>query len=46
MWIQDYQSPLQMEDIRNIAKLDSLGQEYISKWIGKLKLKTFNLLKP
>jgi hypothetical protein len=46
IWIQDYQSPLQMEDIKNLAKLDNLDRVYISKWITKLKLHTFNLLNP
>jgi len=32
IWIQDFQSPLQMEDIKNLAEIDSLDKVYISKW--------------
>ena len=45
IWIQDYQSPLQMEDIKNLTELESLDKSYISKWINTLKLNTFNLVK-
>jgi hypothetical protein len=45
IWIQDFQSPLQMEDIKNLAEIDSLDKDYISKWISTLKLNTFKLLK-
>lgn len=44
IWIQELQSELQMEDIKNLARLESLDWEYISKWVGRLKLKTFNLI--
>lgn len=45
IWIQEYQSPLQVEDIKNLAELDSLDWTYISKWIDKLKINTFDLIK-
>jgi hypothetical protein len=45
IWIQYFQSPLQMEDIKNLAEIDSLDKDYISKWISTLKLNTFKLLK-
>jgi hypothetical protein len=45
IWIQDYQSPLQMEDIKNLAEINSLDRRYISGWVSKLGLDTFNLLK-
>lgn len=45
IWIQQLQSGLQMEDIRNLAELDNLDWAYINHWIHQLKLGTFNLLK-
>ncbi|MBS0031377.1 DUF6036 family nucleotidyltransferase [Chitinophaga sp. 22321] len=44
IWIQTYQSPIQMEDIKNLASLDNLDWGYIKTWIDNLKLNTFNLL--
>ncbi|MGN7721908.1 hypothetical protein [Chitinophaga sp. 22620] len=44
IWIQELQSAIQMEDIRNIAEKEDLDKEYISSWIKKLKLSTFNLI--
>jgi len=44
IWIQELQSALQMEDIRNLNQLETLDRAYINKWIAKLKLNTFNLL--
>jgi hypothetical protein len=44
IWIQTYQSPIQMEDIKNLASLDNLDWDYIKTWIDKLKISTFNLL--
>ena len=43
IWVQDYQSPLQMEDIRNLIKSEGLDKDYISRWINTLELKTYNL---
>ncbi len=44
IWIQTYQSPIQMEDIKNLASLENLDWNYIKTWISKLNLSTFNLL--
>lgn len=43
IWIQDFQSGLQMEDIKNIAEINSLDRGYINNWIKELKLNTFDL---
>lgn len=45
IWIQDVQSALQMEDIKNIAEIENLDWDYIKTWIDKLNLNMFNLLK-
>jgi hypothetical protein len=45
MWIQDLQSAIQMDDIKNLAEIDNLDWQYITKWVAILKLNTFNLLK-
>jgi len=42
--IQDFQSDIQMEDIKNLARLQDLDWSYIRKWIDILKLNTFNLV--
>ena len=44
IWIQDLQSSLQMEDIKNLSQLDTLDWPYLNKWINQLQLNTFNLL--
>jgi hypothetical protein len=44
IWIQDLQSPIQMEDIKNLVAIDHMDWEYISKWVDKLNLSTFGLL--
>jgi len=44
IWIQDLQSAIQMEDIRNLAASENLDWEYVNLWIGRLRLNTFNLL--
>lgn len=44
IWIQDLQSAIQMEDIRNLVQSDNLDWEYIHLWMGKLRLNSFNLL--
>lgn len=43
IWIQVLQSAIQIQDIKNLAELDTLDWEYINKWIKELKLATFNL---
>lgn len=45
IWIQDFQSAQQMEDIKNLAEIEQLDWLYITNWVDKLKLKSFNLLK-
>jgi hypothetical protein len=45
IWIQDYQSPLQMEDIKNLVLSENLDWAYINQWVAKLNLNSFNLLK-
>jgi hypothetical protein len=45
IWIQVLQSAIQIQDIKNLAELDTLDWEYINKWVKELKLGTFNLLK-
>lgn len=44
-WIQQYQSAIQMEDIKALAQVKSLDMTYIKFWVLKLKLSTFGLLK-
>lgn len=44
IWIQDFQSAVQMEDIRNLMAAESMNWDYIDNWILQLKLNTFNLL--
>jgi hypothetical protein len=34
-----------MEDIKNLAAIENLDWPYIRKWIDKLNLKLFNLVK-
>lgn len=43
-WIQQYQSPKQFEDIRQLLKYEPLDLEYVDTWCKKLRLKTFNLI--
>jgi hypothetical protein len=45
IWIQELQSAVQMEDIKNLSQLETLDWAYIYEWIKKLKLQTFNLIK-
>ena len=45
IWIQDFQSPVQMEDIKNLVKSENLDLVYINQWVAKLSLNSFNLLK-
>lgn len=44
IWIQDFQSAVQMEDIKSLVIVNNLDWEYISKWIKQLKLRTFDLI--
>jgi hypothetical protein len=45
IWIQDFQSNLQKEDIKNLAAVESQDRDYVFHWINKLNLNTFGLLK-
>jgi hypothetical protein len=45
IWIQDFQSSQQIEDIKNLSAIEHLDWPYIAKWIKKLNLKTFDLVK-
>ena len=44
IWIQDFQSVIQMEDIKNLTFVKNLDWDYISKWVKRLNLHTFNLI--
>jgi Nucleotidyltransferase of unknown function (DUF6036) len=44
IWIQDYQSDRQMDDIRNLLLNEQADREYINKWVKILELQTYNLL--
>jgi hypothetical protein len=44
IWIQELQSAIQMEDIKNLSQLNTLDWNYINEWIQKLRLNTFNLI--
>ncbi|WP_276485643.1 DUF6036 family nucleotidyltransferase [Paraflavitalea pollutisoli] len=44
IWIQEYQSAQQVEDIKNLATIENMDWPYIKKWTSKLNLKTFDLL--
>ena len=45
IWIQSYQSPVQMEDIKNLLLSDRLDRTYIEEWVRTLNLNSFDLLK-
>ncbi|HWR33637.1 MAG TPA: hypothetical protein VN451_08930 [Chitinophagaceae bacterium] len=45
-WIQELESAQQSTDIILLSKLEQLDWSYIWGWIKKLKLNTFDLLKP
>jgi hypothetical protein len=44
IWIQTYQSSIQMDDIQALLTLENLDLNYIRHWIKQLKIHTFNLL--
>lgn len=44
LWIQDYQSPLQMQDIQQLTETQDYDKDYVTFWIKTLSLKTFNIL--
>ena len=43
IWIQQLQSPIQMEDIEKLALVENLDWKYIRIWLNTLKLNTFDL---
>lgn len=43
-WTQQFQSEIQMNDIRNLLQNEAVDLEYIRNWTDKLNLDTFNLL--
>jgi hypothetical protein len=43
IWIQELQSSIQIEDIKNLAAISTLDKSYINFWIDKLNLNTFEL---
>jgi len=45
IWIQELQSAVQMQDIKNLSSLANLEWNYINHWIKKLNLNTFDLIK-
>lgn len=45
IWIQEFQSVQQAEDIKMLADGDDLDWDYLNKWIEELRLNTFGLLK-
>jgi hypothetical protein len=45
IWIQQIQSTLQMEDVKNLALIENLDWSYIYTWLEHLKLNTFGLVK-
>jgi hypothetical protein len=44
IWIQEMKSTIQMEDIKNLALIETLDWEYINYWLKKLNLNTFKLI--
>lgn len=44
IWIQDFQSAQQMEDIKSLAAIDGLDWLYIKNWINRLNLNSFDLI--
>lgn len=44
MWIQDYQSAVQKEDISSLWELQSMDKNYVNQWVANLQLNDFGLL--
>lgn len=44
IWIQDLQSAIQMEDIKNLALIENLNWNYLRFWVSELRLNTFKLM--
>ncbi len=45
IWIQQLQSVVQMDDIKNLALIKAMDWRYIHTWLSLLKLNTFDLIK-
>jgi len=43
IWIQNFYSSLQAEDIKSLSALDNIDKNYIKYWIEYLNLNTFDL---
>ncbi len=44
IWIQQYQSDMQIQDIENLLLSPDKDMNYIVQWCNELKLNTYNLL--
>lgn len=44
IWIQEIQSAIQMEDIKQLWSSESLDKSYVNKWVTQMNLQTFNLI--
>ena len=44
IWIQQIQSDTQMRDIKNLLQDSEVDQFYLSDWIKRMNLETFNLI--
>lgn len=44
IWIQNWDSGIQKEDIKTLAKVEGLQSDYIAHWVKELKLNTFGLI--
>ena len=45
VWMQQLQSPIQAEDIKQLSALREIDWQYVWKWVNVLKLNTFDLIK-
>lgn len=45
IWIQDFPSIMQKNDLEQLLELESLDKVYLQKWVSDLKLNTYNLPK-
>lgn len=44
IWIQELQSNIQKDDIKNLSLIPTLDKNYLHYWIDKLNLNTFGLI--
>lgn len=44
MWIQDYQSDRQIDDLKSLFQNPAIDWNYVRKWVKELNYKTFNIL--